>query len=301
MKLIFSEVNEKVKRLQVLREATIYDHRYGEVKITKEDIEKMVLNFNEKVRGIEIFLDAGHESDRESYGWFKKLSTQLGEDNKLELWADVEMTSLGERALSEKLFGYLSADFDLDYQDNETLKKHGPVLLGAGLTNRPVVKKMKSAIELAEDNNNNGVKRMNELEELLKELGLASKEELVKLIADLRSKIDLSEGEKKEMQDKMELAEKTNKFNIMLSEGKVAEAQRASYLKNDMEEFVKNAAKIKLSEITDGNGEADETSAEDKVLKLAEEKVKTEKLTLQKAITVVLSENKELSKKYRGE
>jgi len=99
-------------------------------------LDQMVKNFDEKTRGIEIMLDAGHNSDREAYGWFKSLSVKMGEDGKAELWGTVELTSLGQRSLTEKLYGYISADFDMSYKDNESLVNHGAVLLGAGLTNR---------------------------------------------------------------------------------------------------------------------------------------------------------------------
>lgn len=300
MRLIFTDSVQQsgFKDIQILRATTIYDHRYGEVKITPEMLEQMVRNFDEKIRGVEIMLDAGHNSDKEAYGWFKKLYTKLSEtDETLELWGTVELTSFGQRALTEKLYGYVSADFDMNYQDNETLAKYGAVLLGAGLTNRPVVKKMKPAIELSE----NGEKKMMTLEELLQACGVGSPEELVKMIGDLRGEVQASSAEKKELQEKIAMSEKEKEFNVLLSDGKAVEAQRISFMEGNMVEFAKNAQVVKFEEISKGGNGSDENeiNAEDKILELAEKKVKEEKLGLTKAIQVVLSENPELAKQYR--
>ena len=66
--------------------------------------------------------------------------------------ARVDWTPNGEKILAEKEFRYLSAEFDVDYTDNETPDiSHGTVLLGAGLTNRPVIKRMDAVITLSEN------------------------------------------------------------------------------------------------------------------------------------------------------
>lgn len=299
MRLIFTDSVQQsgFKDIQLLKSTTIYDHRYGEVVISPTMLEQMVKNFDENVRGIDIMLDAGHNPDHGAYGWFKKIYTKLGEDNKLELWGTVELTSLGQRALTEKIFGYISADFDMNYQDNETLAKYGAVLLGAGLTNRPVIKKMSPAIALSEMEN-----KMMTIEELLQKLGVESAEDLIEMVSKMRSEIEMSANAQKEMKEKMEMSEKTNSFNVMLSEEKVCEAQREAFIKGDMVEFAKNARPVKFNEISQGDaGNSGDKSAEDQVLELAEKKVKEEKITMAKAIAVVLSENPELNKQYRGE
>lgn len=298
MKLLFTDnVSESgFKEIQILRTATIYDARYGEVTITKDMLDQMVVNFDEKVRGIELILDAGHNSDKEAYGWFKRLSVKLGEDGQHELWAMVELTSFGQRALTEKHYGYISADFEMSYVDNETLKNHGTVLMGAALTNRPVIKRMKSAIELSEN------KKM-ELPELLQSMGVASAEELVALVSELRSKSESSELELATAKEAIALADKNNSFNVMMTEGKVVEAQRKAFTEGNMFEFAKNAATVKLETIThsNANGDQDDVSAQVKIMELAEAKMKTEKLSMTKAISLVLSENKELNEQYQSE
>jgi hypothetical protein len=155
---------------------------------------------------------------------------------------------------------------------------------------------MTPAIELAE----NGENKMMTVEELLASCGVGSPEELIKMIGDLKGSIEASSAKEKEMQEKIEMSEKTSKFNALMSEGKAVEAQRDAFFKNDMIEFAKNAQPLKLAEVT-VTVEGEEKSAEDEVLELAEKKVKEDKMPLAQAIAMVLSENKELNKKYRGE
>jgi phage I-like protein len=137
-----------VRRLQVLRVGKFFNERYGNFEITANMLSEMVSNFKSGVRGVVPALDFSHDSEGVAAGWFKDL---LLSENGQELWADIEMTPRGEKSLAEKEFGYLSAEFDSSYQTNEVpVKKVGAVLLGAGLTNRPVIKEMKSAILLSE-------------------------------------------------------------------------------------------------------------------------------------------------------
>ena len=67
-------------------------------------------------------------------------------ENGEELWATVDWTEGGEKSVRRKEYRYLSADFQFNYTDNETLQEYGPTLFGAGLTNRPVVKGMAPTI-----------------------------------------------------------------------------------------------------------------------------------------------------------
>jgi len=275
-------------------------------------LDQMVKNFDEKTRGIEIMLDAGHNSDREAYGWFKSLSVKMGEDGKAELWGTVELTSLGQRSLTEKLYGYISADFDMSYKDNESLVNHGAVLLGAGLTNRPVVKRMSPAIELQEEKDMTVKKLADPLlekqvvcadganspdvQKLLDATGVATVDELIALIGSLKDQVAAAQGE-------IEMACQSDKFNKMMSEGKAVEAQRKFFMEKDFENFAAHSMPIKLEEISKNERvvEEDEEKAEDKIMKLAEAKMSEEKISLTEAIGQVLAEDKELNKQYRKE
>ena len=325
-------------RVQLMRTATLFDKRYGEVKITKEMFENMVKKFDENVRGIDLMIDYGHKTEDESAGWIKSLDVvevQLdegeGEEPGLahELWAIVEWTPDGEQKLSEKKFRYLSADFDPNYKDNEKPNvSHGPVLLGAGLTNRPVIKRM-NPIQLSETELNKENKSMKFTEEeaqklqddnavmsdklskvdaFMKDMGVGSIEELMKMISDLRSENETMLSEKK-------TSEKKEQLDGLMKDGKITAAQheKAMTLSEDafngfVEVAKMNEKVVKLDEDGDetvivGNGDDEgEGDAQDQVFKLAEEKMSKDKsLSMTSAISQTLSENTELAKKYREE
>jgi hypothetical protein len=112
-----------------------YDPRYGEFDITRPMLLQMVDNFNKGTYGQEIFLDVAHEPSKGAAAKFIKLTI---EDNKLR--ALLEWTPYGVDAVKNRGFKYLSADYSENFQDNEKRAQHGPLLFGAGLTIRPVIK-----------------------------------------------------------------------------------------------------------------------------------------------------------------
>ena len=311
--------------VQILRAGNFF-HEGKTVPVSKADLKKMVSNFENGVRGIDLSIDFSHNSEGEAAAWFENV--YLSEDGK-ELWAKVDWTADGAEAVKQKKFRYLSADFNFYYKDNETLQEHGPTLLGAGLTNRPVVKKMNPTI--LSENSYNEDDRMN-FEEKLKESESRNKklaEELAHLKdefkkdkdkdedkrfsereADLKKREgDIKLAEEKSVQDKKD-AEKKTVFDTMLSEGKAVEAQRDAFMKDDMADFVKNAAKagdMNFSEKGNGdNGGTNEhndstTPAQDEVISLAEKKVTEDKVSFSEATSIVLNENSVLRAKYEKE
>ncbi|MFT2588637.1 hypothetical protein, partial [Escherichia coli] len=54
--------------------------------------------------------------------------------------AQVEWTPYGIDAVKNKGYRYLSLEYHEQWRDNEKQLNHGPVMLGAGLTIRPVIK-----------------------------------------------------------------------------------------------------------------------------------------------------------------
>ncbi len=112
-----------------------YDPRYGDFDITREMLLAMIDNFNKRTYGQDIFLDVAHAPSHGAAAKFLKLSL---EGNKLR--ALLEWTPFGVEAVKERGFKYLSADYTESYQDNEQRAQHGPLLFGAGLTIRPVIK-----------------------------------------------------------------------------------------------------------------------------------------------------------------
>lgn len=257
-------------------------------------------NFQANVRKIKLAVDYCHENWDKAAGWIESL--ELSEDGQT-LSAQIEWTPEGRRAVAEKEFCYISAEFHPNYRDNETGKTYGPTLFGAGLTNRPFIKGMKH-VELSENQGDEPMTEQ-EIKELQDTLAAAQQKntELEAKVTELSTKVEASEKAAAE-------AAKKNEFDVMLSEGKVVEAQRAPFMSGDMKAFVAAAKAVNLTERGHGasgepEGAADsksKTPAQDKVLELAEKK-QTERadLDVAQAISLVLSENAELRTQYEKE
>lgn len=309
-------------RVQILQVGTYFHEDHGELKITPEIIQQMVVNFNANARGVDLAMDYSHNSGDIAAGWFKKLFTEA-EDT--QLWADIEWTPAAAKRLEDKEFRYVSADFSFEYQDNETLRKFGPTLFGAALTNRPFLKNMAPAMELTEGEGpdmskdkklSDGTTQTADPAAPAAPDMAAQMADLVKKMAELQGKVDSLMGENAQLKEAnakqaeaVKAADKTRKFDILLSEGKVVEAQRKPYVEGDLEEFTAKAGKIKLAEIGSGKDPKETESteittaeqAQVEVLKLARVKLAEKKVSdIGQAIGLVLSENKKLSNLYHG-
>ncbi|MBV1888714.1 MAG: phage protease [Proteobacteria bacterium] len=136
---------KRTSTVTVTRTGSFSDPRYGHFDITQKMLQAMVANFNGGAYGQDIFIDVAHKPENGAAGKVVNLSV---EGNRLR--ARVEWTELGIKAVKEKGYQYLSAEYHEDFQDNEQGHKHGPVLLGAALTVRPVIKRL-DPVQLSED------------------------------------------------------------------------------------------------------------------------------------------------------
>lgn len=121
----------------VTRTGKFSDPRYGQFEISREMLLSMVRNFDARTYGQDIFIDVSHRPTDGAAGKVVKLTV---EGDRLR--ALVEWTPFGVEAIKVKGFAYLSAEFHENWQDNEAGNTHGCVLLGAGLTVRPVIKRL---------------------------------------------------------------------------------------------------------------------------------------------------------------
>jgi len=136
---------KRVTTLTVTRTGKFYDPRYGEFEITRTMLDSMVSNFKNDAYGQKIVLDVAHNASNGAAGFFRKLFVTEG-----KLRGEVELTEYGVEAIKKKGFIYVSAEFHDNFVDNEAREEHGPTLLGAGLTPRPVIKHL-DPIQLSED------------------------------------------------------------------------------------------------------------------------------------------------------
>lgn len=313
------------EEIQLAKVGTFYTDAYGKVTITTDDLNSMVTNWEKGVRGIDLALDYGHAADREAAGWFTKVYVQDG----ATLWAKVDWTPRGAKAIVDKEYRYISSDFMPDYQDNESQESFGCTLFGAGLTNRPVIKRMEATLPLSELTEGDAMnleqlkaenKRLSDemaaMKKTCDDAAMSPEEMQAKIkeqadtIASLQGQLSDSKTALEEATKGKEDAAKLAEFNALLAEGKAVPKQKESFLKGDMASFARlsEAGKINLS--AKGSGESNEGTggnvegkgdASDKLMvhankMLSEGKVKT----LSEGVRAARKAHPELAKEADG-
>lgn len=315
------------EEIQLFRVGTFSHSEYGQFDITAQMLSDMKKNFDNRVRGIDLAIDYSHNSGDKAAGWIKDLYLA---DNGGSLWAKVDWTPSAQKLLGEKEFRYISPEFAFNYVDNETSVEQGPTLLGAGLTNRPVIKKMEPVIELQEyklskdKGNTMDQKPVTPPEAPAPEPKAPeapapkaadapaetdptkmTPEQLLALVKQLQAQCDTMAAEKAKADGAAKMAEKKTAFSKMLSEGKVCAAQEQSFIDGNMDEFVSKAQPVKLAEAGSGLApkvEDKNLSIDDRIDAEAKKLMKEDaKLQLGEAYKKVLTENAELkNEKYKN-
>jgi len=313
----FSEGGDVAAEQTLLRVGKYKHPKHGVVEITPTIMQSFVKNHTAKVRRVDDAVDFGHDIKGPAAAWITGLRFDE-ESGKLKFVPD--WSSKGREAVKGKEYKYLSADFDFDYEDNETGRKFGPTLMGAGLTNRPFVKGMES-IQLSEgDCDMNLEQALQMIEQLKAQLAQLQGQQapMQQQHQQLQAKFSEAEAELTKFREEKaarDKADKTNarkaKFDEMLSKGTVCEAQRVLFMDEEnfdavkfAEAFVPAANKeVRLSE-EEKQQAADavaKSGPEAKIIQLAETLVTEKKATDKSAaITMVLSDpaNKALVEEY---
>jgi phage I-like protein/cation transport regulator ChaB len=223
--------NKDNKLVEIMRTGKWKHPNYGNLEITNNTIDNIIMNFNDRIRGVDISIDLEHGESSykgEAAGWIKKLEKKDG-----RLLADIDWTKLGEEKLKDKIYQYFSPEFKFVYQDAETGKKYNNVLFGGSLTNRPFIKNM-SPVMLSEDININYCEyiKLNKKEdennmnpELIKMLKLdekATEEQIIETVNKLQEssiKLDeLNESVKELTSKNSELNKQNETLTTKLSE-----------------------------------------------------------------------------------
>jgi len=325
-----------IKVVQLLKVGKFKFFDGADLEITSEILLNMKKNFKNNVKKVDLAVDFFHHSNNEAAGW---INSVILKENNTELWIGVDWTEEAEQKIRDKKIRYLSADFDADYEDNETGKRFGHTLNGAGLTNRPFVKGMdailddlnsvdidpekRDAINRILNKTPKEVKTM-EFSELKKEVFSLSedqKKELVKICGGETQVIKLSDENSKltekvnsqgkeilKLSTELTNQAKETEFATLLSEGKAVAAQKPSFLSGNMTEFLKLAQPVNLDEkgnggtppVKEGSAKTFE-EAENQIIKLAEKKREGNKeLSEDDSFQEVMSENPDLAKLYNA-
>lgn len=135
-------------RIVVARLGTFKDPRYGTFEINAKMAAGWQRNLSEAMGG-RIAIDLDHSPERgrgtEAAGWI----TALEVDGKY-VYGQVEWTPLGEQAIKDKRYLYVSPTFTSQYRDEEG-RQHGDTLVGLALTNRPVLRRDMPTLNLSRD------------------------------------------------------------------------------------------------------------------------------------------------------
>ena len=108
-----------------------YDKRYGEIFVSDQLLQQMESNFG-KYPAYPVPVKIGHGDGAPSPG--EVIGVQAT-DKGLQITMTVDKDT--SEAIQKKRFKFMSAEFDEAYQDKETGKSVGAVLLGAALVNQP--------------------------------------------------------------------------------------------------------------------------------------------------------------------
>lgn len=119
-----------------------YKHWSGtEFEVSKESLEEIVANFNNKTVGVELAINYNHKVFDKASGWIVGMSITPGENGNYGLDHDVEWTPAAAQSIADGEYRYYSSELYLEYVHHETGKKSKNVISGGGLTNVPFFQK----------------------------------------------------------------------------------------------------------------------------------------------------------------
>lgn len=300
--IAFNEAGDLPKEIQVLKKGKFSHPFFGQFSIDDKMFDAMVKNFDDRAVGTDINVDFDHQFGKAA-AWITGLKKK-GEG----LFAEIDWTPAGAESVKNREYRYTSAEFNENFASNEDGKKFGPTLLAVALTNRPFVKGMDPTVQLSEITEDQSMEELKKLNDRITDLesknktladerdaAIEEKTEVAKKLSEAEKKVEELEAEKVE-------TDKKAKFDEMLRNGKVVEAQRESYMTGDLAKFAELSGKANTKpEGSDHTPDEPTGDVEEKVIGLAEKKIEAgEAKDLGEAISKVLSEKPELEKAYRG-
>lgn len=289
--------------IQIFRPGKWNHPRYGELQFNDKIFNDFVTNFDNKVRKVDLAIDQEHEPEKGATAWIKQLAnvkTPDAERKEVGLWALVEWTKWGLQLVSDKVFRYLSGDFDYEWQDEESGKKFKNVLFGAALTNRPFIKGM-SPINLSEfkdelekdENIRNSFQLAEDILKLKEGTVAKTDDELMKMDPKDMTPEDKARYDK--LCEANKLAERAKKVGLKetstLAEVEAAEKKLADEIKIKNENLIARAKAVGLPE--DSNEETiakAEEAAKKKADEIKASEEKAAKELSEKAVKLGLSE-----------
>lgn len=150
---VFPDAFEGQKvRVQVFKVGEWQHPSYGPITVTREDIERMVSNFNATDRALVVDYDHGTDmgmtpEQSKAAGWIREL---VVEDDGNTLWAVFDATEDGAEYVRKGEYRFFSPTFVPEFTNKETGEPQGFTLLRGALTNNPFIDGMHPAVPLSE-------------------------------------------------------------------------------------------------------------------------------------------------------
>ena len=203
------EFGEVGKPIQIIKTGQFQHPQHGNITISKSDLEEMVKNFDNKIRGQEIPIDVDHKHELGAVGWFRSLKGPKEVDGEFAIFAVPEWNDKGKELVKGGAFKYFSPHFGV-WKDPETKETFNNVLLSGAITNFPFLKGMQplSFVEfkegsVADENTAVKVEDFNTLKEAVAKIGetlaASALAEEKKSLTERASVTDLSDDKKKEL------------------------------------------------------------------------------------------------------
>lgn len=231
---------DNVREVEMLRTGKFTHWWFGELDITRDTLKQLKENYDGGVLHRDISLDVSHMPQYGAVAWVKELSItrrKFATGMKSVLVGKCEFTDQGVNLVKSKRFKYFSIEYDFEYQDKETGEKHGSVMGGGALTNRPFIPGMRP-IQFSQDAEGKPVVTL--AEDPFEEANeMDFKELIVKLserVESLEAKLSEDPAEGANADDRIALSEKLEEDKALLSSLK---AQGEASEKNE-----KNLAKL---------------------------------------------------------
>jgi phage I-like protein len=329
-----------IEWVQLIRTGKFNHALFGKFDINKKVLREFKANFDNKVRGVDIAVDYFHESLAEAAGWIREIELREN-DKQLWIKVDWTPKA-EERILEKEIryisadFDLDYADSETGIEYGATLYGAGltnrPHVKGMkAIFSDEIVGQSQFKLNNNEDTNmaidfNEMLASVGELSEdeklqLGEKLGFSVKTSEAdaanakkladantatklaeKLLSDKESSIKTLSETVKNLVAANEKKDKEVKFNEMLTNGKVVEAQREAYTEGDMAKFAENAVSgINLSGQGSGASNSDEAAtAEIKLNELASTKVADTGISFSEAYKAVAKENADLVAKVNA-
>lgn len=211
--------------IEVLRTGMWETPWHGDFMITPQDLNEYVQNFNSDVRpnssSVGLPIDQDHDAGAAA-GWMKKLYVQSNEDSGMSLWASVEWTPLGTELLNGKIYSMFSPEFcPRGYFDPEGMEEAcDNVLIGGGLTNRPLFKDLKPIVASETGQSTAGKDEFNKIF-----LSASDKGVQMPTLEEVRVKeaADLNDDERKILEDNKDQLSADEQIKFGFAKAKVEE------------------------------------------------------------------------------